>query len=136
MYVRARVLLSCFNHMIKICNINLVTYICRMYNAYSAIFQIGFNDYFNKKKLVKDIKAFGKPSPLSMTNIVGAIDEMHTTFNNDPRKSDLNVRLVGIVITDGAQNSPSGSAATALGNITDASNEAMADGITMISIGK
>ena len=105
-----------------------------MYSAYSAIFQIGFNDYFNKKNLVDAIKAFDNPS--SVTNIVGAIDLMHTTFNIDPRKSDLNVRLVGIVITDGAQNYPWGSSATALADITDASNEAMADGITMISIGK
>ena len=71
-----------------------------------------------------------------MTNIVGAIDLMHTTFNNDPRKSDTKVRLVGIVVTDGAQNYPWGSDVTALADITDASNDAMSDGITMISIGK
>ena len=67
---------------------------------------------------------------------MGAIELMHATFNSDPRKNDPNVRLVGIVITDGAQNYPWGSAATALVDITATSNDAMADGITMISIGK
>ena len=107
-----------------------------MYNAYSAIFQIVFNDYFNKNNLIDAIKAFGKPSPMSMTNIVGAIELMHSTFNSDPRMGDPNVRLVGIVVTDGAQNYPWGSAATALADITEASNLAMVDDITMISIGK
>ena len=99
-------------------------------------FQIEFNAYFNKASLVTAIKAFGEPQPSSMTNIVGAIKEMHAKFNVDPRKDDLNVRLVGIVITDGAQNYPSGSEATALADIGKAANLAIADGITMISIGK
>ena len=105
-----------------------------MYNAYSAIFQIGFNNYFNKVTLINAIKSSNNPS--SSTNIVSAIELMHTTFNNDLRKNDPNVRLVGIVITDGEQTSPTGTSATPFEAIRDASNAAMTDGITMISIGK